>query len=201
MSESQIVPLVLGTFGTDTDLGLFQAARHLPLLVTFVLASTTPLLVGRIPELLTPKDRPRLQALLRWNAAVSTGAAIVAFVAIAGPAEMWLKLYGEGFGEARTALRLLLAVKCFNAACGPVYQLVWLTGNHRFALGVMGTAAALGGLVTAITAPSLGCLGGALGSATSTLVWTISYLWFILRFLKLNPTFTAWLRGSEDAPL
>jgi len=185
---SQTDILLVG-FLLDTDrAGVYAVASRLSLLVALGLFAVNTIAAPMIAELWAAEERRRLQRLLTVSARALLIATLPLALGLALAGGFALRLFGEGFDQARGALLILIAGQLVNAASGVVASVMIMTGLERQAARIMGVVAALNLLLNGVLIPQFGIAGAALATASSTVVWNLAMLVTVWRRRRLNPS-------------
>lgn len=93
---------------------------------------------------------------------------------------IWLA-YGEEFVPGALALSILAVGQIFNVGCGPVAQLLNVTGHHKQFRNISLTGAFVNLILIFILIPLWGIEGAAVANAISMAVWNITGTFYIRR--------------------
>jgi O-antigen/teichoic acid export membrane protein len=180
--------VLLGLLVDAPSAGIFAVANRGADLVLIVLVAVNIPLAPRLARLHATGDREGLQRLVsrasQWTLLASLPLAVGLFVL----RDVYLGLFGAGFGAGGLALAILIVGQLFNVAAGPVGILLLMTGlGKRAALGVAcGTV--LNIAVNATLDPVIGVTGAAIGAVTSLVCWNLMLVAFSIRCLGVYPT-------------
>jgi O-antigen/teichoic acid export membrane protein len=159
--DAQVGLLVLGAAASDADAGVYAAA--LQCLAPFVLvqAAGRIALTSTVARLGAAGERERLQRGLRTAtrgvAAVASAAALVLLVA---PSEV-LGLFGEGFDDGASALRILAVAYLVNSLCAFNGMVLIVRGEERVAMVAAFVCLLLDVGLCLVLVPPFGAIGAA----------------------------------------
>jgi len=188
MLLSQTDILLVGLL-LDTDrAGVYAAASRLSLLVALGLFAVNTIAAPMIAELWAAEERRRLQRLLTISARALLIVTLPLALGLVLAGGFALRLFGEGFDQARGALQILIAGQLISAASGVVGSVMTMTGLERQAARIMGVIVVLNLLLNGVLIPQFGIAGAALATACSTAVWNLAMLITVWRRRRLNPS-------------
>jgi O-antigen/teichoic acid export membrane protein len=161
--------LMLGRFGTASEVGIYAIALAVVLPATLVSTSIGQMFSPRVAAEHAHGDRRTLEEMLRRVTYWNTAASLPFFAAIAILAEPILGLFGPVYTAGATALVILAAGRLFHTAAGPLGVLINMSGRPYITmLNNMSVTMLNIGLGWALI-PRYGMTGAAL-SATISLV-------------------------------
>jgi O-antigen/teichoic acid export membrane protein len=83
-------------------------------------------------------------------------------------------------------LLILLVGQVVNAGCGPVAQLLNMTGYEKYTLRGVGVSTILNVVLNVILIPKYGIAGAAVASALTLVGWNLILVYFVARELGIN---------------
>ena len=140
-----------------------------------------------VAELHAGGDRAALQRVVGRSIRVvfllTVPAALVMIVA----GELYLKLFGDGFGEGHAALAILAVAQLAIIGTGPVQMLLVMTGHQARVLpGTLYSLLANLALNMALI-PRFGATGAACATAFSIVLWNAALSYEVRRHLGIYP--------------
>jgi O-antigen/teichoic acid export membrane protein len=181
-----IAIIVLGVYGTPTEVAFFNATTKLAWLTSFVLLAVNSILAskfatiyktGTIVELeRTAIQTTRLMALL---------AAPVLMICMLTPSFL-LELFGGGFSIASSALQVLVIGQTVNVLTGSVGQILMMTGHEKDLRNVITSSALLNTLLAIWLTQYFGLNGVAWSVAITTIYTSIASSFLVHRRLGIS---------------
>jgi len=114
----------------------------------------------------------------RWGLLVSAG--VTGAVLIAGPSI--LVVFGGDFAPAYWLLVIMMVGQLVNAACGPVAQVLLMTGGEKWAAAILSGTIGIVILLYLTIVPSRGALGAACVTTAGVILWN---LWMVDRTRRM----------------
>ncbi|MEY5044650.1 MAG: hypothetical protein RJA19_1877 [Bacteroidota bacterium] len=180
LAMSSTDTLLLEAWESDAGVGVYRLALRLAAFITFTQFAINAMATPMFRALHVRGDRADLQRLLGQistaNLLLSTP---ILLVLLLFPDPL-LALFGEEFAapEVRGLLAVLGVAQWINANCGPVLNLMNMTGLQRAANRVILATAVLNLLLNLWWIPRWGLQGAAWATAVSTVVWNgVSVVW------------------------
>ncbi|GIW56601.1 MAG: hypothetical protein KatS3mg082_3005 [Nitrospiraceae bacterium] len=191
--NDRIGVLLLGTFSTRAEAGLFDLATRAAGLVVFPLVAVNMVTAPVVASLHATRQRERMEETLIRAARLALVPAVVIAAVLIAFAPLVLGLLGPEFARAASALRIMCLGQVVNAASGPVALVLNMTGHERVALSALLVALGLNGSLAGLLIGPWGAIGAAVASAVSVTVWNLLLLAQVIRRLGTNPTaFRSW---------
>lgn len=179
--------ILLGSFASAQDVGIFRVALQGATIVAFGLQSMNMLVGPHFARLHSEGQRKRLQRLAKLSARVSLLIAIVAAaVLVLAGRQIIDTFFGHEFGPAYWPLIALLVGQVFNAFAGSVGLLLNMAGYEAYVARALLVSTALNVAVSAMLVPTLGAVGAACGAAASLIVWNAMLIWCAYRRLGIK---------------
>ena len=169
--------VMLGLFGTPTDVGIFGVAARLALPLSFLGASIQAVYEPKFAGLYKTKNYADLHKEFRTSLRHSFLLAIGMLLSMALLAEPLLLLFGEEFLGAKPAFLVMLLGTCAMAAFGPSGSLMTMTHKgHYNAWVAIGSLPLAAGLLYVLV-PTYGGFGAALAISGALIVRTLAQAW------------------------
>jgi O-antigen/teichoic acid export membrane protein len=169
----EVTTLLLGAYLPSAEVGVFNAAYRIALLIMFGLSAVDAWFMPAAAGLHNQGDRAGLQRLALRVAKLRLFGAVVAVVALAVFGRQALAVFGEEFKTGYVVLLLLAFAQLFHAAVGPVTALLSVTGYQRRCLPVFAGAIGCTVVLIALLVPSLGIEGAGASVLLVTIGWSI----------------------------
>ncbi len=188
MANAYATTLVVGTIDGSSAAGVYSVVQRGAEVIVLVLAASNMSLAPAIARLHARDDQQGLEHTTeRMARATLLVSAPVAMALMVFP-HIYLDVFGASFHTGATALTILAFGQLINAAAGPSWTVLIMTGQERIA--VRGVAAGLlANVVLAIVlVPPLGVTGGAIAFASSLVLWNIALVMIARRYLRINVT-------------
>jgi O-antigen/teichoic acid export membrane protein len=178
--------IVLGTLGTQRDLGLYQAAARLSLMNVFVLRALTPVAAPRVSVLYQNSRLAELRSTYRRLCLMSFLGCLPFFICFIVIPERILGFFGPEFLAGDTMLRVLSIGYLVSAAAGPCATGLMMIGKENV-YGALAVAALLFNAVgNYLLARYAGGLGAAIATATVIVCSNLLYVTIFLRATRTS---------------
>jgi O-antigen/teichoic acid export membrane protein len=173
--------VVLGALGSGHEVGLYQAAARVSLMIVFALRCLTPVAAPRISVLYHEGRFPELRSMYRRLCLLSLIGSLPMFLLFTLIPENVLEWFGPEFVEARGILRVLSLGYLVSAAAGPCATALMMIGQERIYAGLAFVGLLLNALVSYMLAQHLGGLGAAIGTASVLMLNNALYVAIFFR--------------------
>jgi O-antigen/teichoic acid export membrane protein len=185
--------LMLGVWGSNAEVGIFNVASRTAILTSFILTAINSIAAPQFAILYKQGDIEALGFIARSCAKL--------MVLIASPilllfiiAPRWvLGLFGPQFVEGSAVLAILSITQFFNAAAGSVGPMLMMTGNERSVRNSMVAGALTSLVLNVLLIPCLGIIGAAAANGLSLVLVNVICLWEIHRCLGISLVVDTWL--------
>jgi O-antigen/teichoic acid export membrane protein len=194
---NQTDTLMIGAVLSPASVGIYSAALKTAAWVNFILVSVNAIAAPMFATLYAQGKRTELQRLVSTIARWMFYPALAVAVGLIVFAEPILELFGAEFVAAKWAMIVLIGGQLVNVGAGSVGYLLNMTGHHNQCAFVVGCSALLNLILNLIGIPLLGVLGAALATAISMSVWNIWLNRLVIKYLGVNPSIVAALRGDS----
>jgi len=186
--QGQINTLLLGTFASPHEAGVFQPIVRLTPVLTLPVMAAAMRFGPRIAELWQNRDIERIRWITRtftWTTSLLT-LGLALSIAVAGP---WLmSIFGPEFRQSAPLLWYVAGAQVFNAACGPAGWLLAMSGRSGSTLAGQIAGLAVNAVVGVILIPLHGALGAAIALALGIIVWNVTTLAMATAHYRFNPS-------------
>ncbi len=186
--NNQTEVVILGIFGSLSDVGIFGIARRLSVLIGSLLTSVTVLFNPVVADLHHANRTEELDHLYktstRW---LLTLGLPICLIELLFPTQLLFVMGGNRFTAGSSALIILAVGQLVNVGTGVTSNLQAMAGHAKTTL--LNSLLFLGMSVALDLAliPAFGILGAAIAAATSTIVVNLLRLWQIYSRLGLLP--------------
>lgn len=185
--------VMLGAMAGESEAGAYALTARAAEVVTVFLAAVNNPLMPLMSRAHAQADRPKLQSAVSRGTLYATLAAIGPALCLALAAGPLLAFFGEGYGQATIALRILALTQILNVMFGPVGTLLNVTGHERLAAYGMLAAAFTNILLNIILIPLWSVTGAAIAFMVATIVWNCCLGLLVYKKLSIVPGVIVWL--------
>ncbi len=179
--------LLLGRLGTAGEVAIYRVAQNLLSPAQTISTSTGQMFAPRIAAEDAHGDRRTLGMMLKrvtyWNIALSLPV-FLALLLLPGPL---LGLFGRHYEAGATALAILAAGQLFNAATGPLGQMINMSGRPYITMTNNAAVATLNVVGCVILIPRYGITGAACSTTASITAVNLLKLVQVRRLFGVNP--------------
>ena len=193
--------LVLGRMRAAAEVAVYAICQRLLSPAQIVSTATGQMFAPRIAAEDARGDRRNLGRMLKrvtyWNLAASIPVFALLLV-IPGPI---LHLFGSAYSAGATALVILAAGQLFNAATGPLGQVINMSGHPYITLANNAVVAALNVVGCLFLIPRYGIVGAAASTTAAVTIVNVVKLFEVQWMFGINPFRAAALRTLGVAAL
>ncbi len=193
--------LVLGRMRAAAEVAVYAICQRLLSPAQIVSTATGQMFAPRIAAEDARGDRRTLGRMLKrvtyWNLAASIPVFALLLV-IPGPL---LHLFGSAYSAGATALVILAAGQLFNAATGPLGQVINMSGHPYITLANNAVVAALNVVGCLFLIPRYGIVGAAASTTAAVTIVNVVKLFEVQWMFGINPFRAAALRTLGLAAL
>lgn len=195
-AQSDII--MLGILRDTTQAGIYHAASRIAYFIVFGLTASNVIMGPIIASLYGQKRQLELQRTLRVAALAVQLYSVPVTMIILTLGGWILSIFGRSFIIGNRALIILGVGYFFNVLSGPVSLLGSMTGYER-QTAMLHLASVIGNLtLNMVLIPPFGIEGAAIATATTTIFWNFSLLFYLSKQLRLNPTIFSLMKRSND---
>ncbi len=193
--------LLLGRMRTAAEVAVYTIAQRLLSPAQIVSTATGQMFAPRIAAEDARGDRANLGRMLKrvtyWNLAASIPVFALLLV-IPGPL---LHLFGNAYSAGATALVILAAGQLFNAATGPLGQVINMSGHPYITLVNNAVVAGLNIAGCLFLIPRYGIVGAACSTTAAVTIVNVAKLVEVQLMFGINPFRAAAFRTLTEAAL
>lgn len=179
--------VILGFFGSDTEVGTYRAAVQFSILITFGLTVINPILHPQFSKLYTLRDMEKLQKLVSMSSLAIFFLALVPALLFVFFGEFFLNLtFGKDYLMGTLALKILIIGQLINATFGSVGALLNMTGHEKDVMRGMIYSFFVYIILCFTFIPLYGIEGAAIANATSLVFWNVILRHYVQKRLKIE---------------
>jgi O-antigen/teichoic acid export membrane protein len=197
---SRVDRLILGFYWPSAEVGVYQAAGQISLILVVILSAFNMILMPMIADHYHRGDMRQLEELFRVNTkwgiyAIAPLMLVITFI----PSDVMGVIFGSDYIDGAAALVILCLGQFVNIATGATGTLLIMTGRQTtwFRLSIVALVANLTLNLTLI--PRWGMIGAATATATTVGALLLSSLLIVNRTLRLWPYDRRYLKGIAAA--
>ncbi len=163
--------LMVGYFLDEAAVGLYQSAVQFNVIFVIIIASISAMLSPLVARCWNEGRRDEVEGLfrigVRWCLYLAVPVVVMILIL---PAQLLEAVFGSAYVGASSALIILGLGQFFNAATGPVGQLLMMTGGERAWFILSGCSVPLSLTLNALLIPRFGIEGAAMGTGVTLIV-------------------------------
>lgn len=186
--QNQVALYILSYRANVSQVGLFQVANQLVALVVMGLTAVNMPMQPRIAAAWAKGDRVTIQQLASQAVRLSTAIALTGCIILMIFAEPILKLYGQSFLGAASALRILAIGQLFNAIAGSCGLVLAMTGHQNISLLGQCLALIVNSAAAWILTTQWGSVGAATAATLGLITWNSLLVIAVFRKVRINTT-------------
>jgi O-antigen/teichoic acid export membrane protein len=188
--------------GGAREAGLLGAATRVSVVVLLLAWAAAEALQPAVARLYASHEIAELQRVVTRTTRYVAGGTVVAAVGAAVLAQPLLDVFGSGFADGATALRLLCLAAVVNALTAPNMTLLLMTEHERGAAAAAAAGVAMTGGLGLLLIPAFGAAGGAAAYVLGSVVRNASASYWTWRRLGIDSTVVgARMRSLTLAPV
>ena len=183
--EQVVFVMIAGFYLSDGELGLFKAAERLALSMSFIYFVMNTVIPPRFAKLNEQKDINGLLILARRASFVSLVLASPLLVIFFVAPQKVLSLYGAGFSEASSMLRIIVFAQAVNVVTGSVGHILNMTGHEKDTRNIIIVGSALGIALLLFLTSRYGPIGAAYAIAATMVSQKLAQLFLVKKRLGI----------------
>jgi len=183
--------LLLGFFGSNEDVGFYNAAARTAMLTSFVLMAVNSIATPKFSEVYHNGDIKELGRLARQATKIATLCALPLFLFSLFFSEWIMSFFGEEFKEASLAFMILAIGQFINAATGSVGYLLMMTGHEKRMRNNLFISLLISALLNLMLIPEIGLVGAAISTTIAQSLHNLIAMSIVKK--ELNISTISWL--------
>jgi O-antigen/teichoic acid export membrane protein len=192
---NQTDTLLIGSLLEPKFVGIYNAASQTSSVVSIILVAVNAIAAPEFASLYAQGDISGLQRLTSTIARWMFGPTLLLAGGLILFSDPILNLFGVEFVVGKWAMIALVLGQLVNVGAGSVGYLLIMTGHQNQCARVMGICALVNVILNSIAIPTLGIFGAGLATGLSVALWNIWLCRLVVKYLNVNPSITAALRG------
>lgn len=185
--NGQASVLLLGVFGSNADVAIFNVALKISLIMGLILTAINAIAATKISELYAENRQEELRTMVSKISALGLVAGLPLFLALAIFPELWLGLFGDAFLAGASALVVLSAGQLISVAVGSTDFALAMTGHERALAVAVGTSLVINIVLGVLLIPAYGVYGAGIATAVTVAISNIIMVLMVKHYLN------AWL--------
>ncbi len=179
--------IMVGALVNPEAAGIYNVGSKIAHLLLFGLIAVNTILSPIASDLFSSGRTSELRNIVTRGAQASLAFSVVFIFCLLIFQNQVLKLFGEGFIEAKLAMWILVGGQLVNAAVGPAVVLLNMTGNQRTSAWILGGTSVVNISLNLFLIPLFGIEGAALSTAISLVIWNSLSVWFSKKRIDILP--------------
>jgi O-antigen/teichoic acid export membrane protein len=180
--------VMLGFFSDLEEVAAYTVASRGASFIRFPQMGLNLVIAPVIAAAYAAGRQERLQSVLTWGTRSAMAAALPIGLALIFVGNLYLDLFGEGFGDALGALRILSVGTLLTTIAGFLGALIMMTGHEAVSAKLFTGILFLNIVLNWVLIPAFGAEGAAVATAVSTNLGTAILVVWSWRKLRLDPT-------------
>ena len=183
---SELMVITTGFFVPSAELGIYNAALRLALLVKFGLFAVDAFTAPAVTQHYRNKERQEFVRVARRATKLRVLSTLIPLAVFVFAGNFVLGIFGAEFKSGYTVLVILGAAYLPVAAVGPATRMLGVTGFHNQGLKASLFALVLWCLVAPILTSSFGIIGAATAGLITLTAWSAALWFYVYRCLSIN---------------
>lgn len=173
--------LMIGSFMSQVDVGIYNVAVKIALLTSFTLNAVNSISAPKLSETFNNKKDKEFRNVVSQTTRTIFFSTIPIILLIFLFPNFLLSFFGEEFVVAKTALLFLAFSQVINAMSGSVGVILNMTGSEKVFRNILFIALIVNISLNFILIPMYGIVGAAIASASSLIFWNLYSVYFVYR--------------------
>ena len=171
--------LMLGGMSSVQDVGIYDVAFKLSMIVSVALTSITSITAPKFAELFALKDYKRLEKVVNQSTKLIFWSSIPILIGLFLSSFFILGYFGDEFEQGKMAFYLLSSATMISAFSGPAGNLLQMTGRQITFMNVLFVGAVINIALNYYLIPIYGIEGAALASMGSIIFWNLTMVYYV----------------------
>jgi len=176
---------MLGLWASPKDIGVFQIAFRIALLISIFQYVFNSNLAPRISALYVKGEIKKIQEMCGKTTRFVGAMALPVFIALTVFSKFFMELFGKDFGSGAILLSIMAIGQFYNVMMGPVGISLIMCGRERKMRNSVAISACALLLLNCILIPLFGALGAAVTSCVVLIVQNTMAGWYLWKELKI----------------
>ncbi len=181
MSWTDIV--MLGMFRTEEDVGIYNVAQKLAMLVSLPLMAINTIAAPKFAEFWGRRDLTSLTKVAKQSTKLIFWTSFPFVILFLLFPDLFLEMFGENFKVGTWALIFLTLGQFVNAVSGSVGYILQMTGNQVYYQNVIFVGSLINIILNLILIPKFGITGAAVSSMVSVIYWNFAFGYKVRKLL------------------
>jgi O-antigen/teichoic acid export membrane protein len=164
---------ILKVYEPTNIVGVYSTCYNLAQLAAMVMVAVNTSVQPKFSQLYHKGQLAELKKLANQSSKVIVLASIPAYLLLTIGSKFVLSIYGPEFIIGWKVLAVLSLGQIVNSFCGPVAQILNVTGNQRHLTYIVAISSLLNLGLNLILVPKMGMIGSAIASMISVSIWNI----------------------------
>lgn len=182
--------IFLGIFDSNENIGVYDICVRIAGLLTFSLEGINAILSPKISSYYKKQEYQDLNRIVQFGSKVNIILALFILVWILVFSDEILLLFGQEFLEGKIALMILLMGQLVNSYCGPVGNILMMTGHQIPFRNIMIATLMLNMIFNLLLIPTYSILGAAISTSLSLILWNIAGAYYLKNRLQISSYYT-----------
>jgi O-antigen/teichoic acid export membrane protein len=175
--------LILGSNASSADVGIFNAALKISMLMNLLLAAINTIVATKISELYAASNQEELRKTIQKTSGLGTALSLPLFLIIVATAPLLLGLFGREFISGSTTLILLAVGQLINVAVGSTNYFLAMTGHQKALAVAIGSGLSINILTGLWLIPLYGIEGAAISTTITSIFSNMLMVFFVKKYL------------------
>ncbi len=181
--------ILIGIFRPESDVGIYNVAMRVALLASLSLNAVNSIAVPKFAEMFGKKNFNELEKNMNRFTKMTFFSSVPFFLILIVFPKLIMSVFGEEFKSGFTALIIVVFGQLLSALCGPVGELLNMTGHQKRVKNIMVAGIFLNLILGYLLIPRFGVTGAAITFTMVTFFWNIALtygVWKKFNFIPLK---------------
>lgn len=177
--------LLLGVWGSSSDVGIFNVASRTARLTSLILVAVNSIVAPKFAELYNKGEIETLSELAQNSLKLTTFLASSLLILFLLVPSWIMQVFGPQFVGGAVVLVILAVGQFVNVSTGPVGFLLMMSGNEKAVRNNITVAAALNFVLNVFLIPQHGIIGAAVATSLALATMNILHVFSVKRYLNI----------------
>ena len=179
--------ILLGIWGSKSDLAIFGAGIRTMMLVGVFLTSVASIIAPKIASLYQQGRIREVESVLRRATLLIIILSSPVFLTMILAPGLVMGIFGPEFREGAGVLVVLTLGQLVNVFAGPVGYLLMMSGHEVVVRNITAIVTAVSVSLSFLVIPVAGIMGAAVVKSVSLVMVNLLLFGFVVRYMKINP--------------